>query len=230
MEIMSIEKEDITNNKNNDNLLSFDNNKVSNQENDKIGLKEKMEIMSVFKRFINNNAFVVNENINFSKQFIKDMIINNNDLKKLVYSIKDVKKLKQKNNKNILSLIKNNDTGIDSKLILNDFLPSIKFLHNEPQFIEKINQEVYKMLLSKIVSLSEFNGGICRFLNGANNFLDVKEMLSLASVKGKDNKDLKDHVKIEIPSTSDIPPGGGYARRHRPLPTSAPCSLPAGPW
>lgn len=215
MEIISSDNVNLIDDKNsicNNFIKEIDNNekdkikqKDKDQDIDKVSFKDKMEMMIVFKNVINNNKFNVDENLHFTKQFIKDMILSNNDLKKILFGIKDHKKLKQKNNKNILSLLKNNDTGMDFKIVLNEYLQSVKFMYNEPQFIQKLNQEIYRNLIIKIKSLAEFNSGMCKFLNGANNFLDVKEMLSLASGKGKDLKEGKDQIKNEIPNTLDIP-------------------------
>ena len=82
-------------------MLKNDNNKKK-QENYK---KEHFEILSILKDVISDPCFVVNS-LSFNKEFLNQLMINNDKIRKIIESIKE--KLKGPNflNQNIFHLLK----------------------------------------------------------------------------------------------------------------------------
>ncbi len=121
--------------------------------------KEKNEVLSLLKEYLNKNSFDCN--INLSKDFIKSILINNNEFRSILSSIKEKTLSKQNKNKNVLSNISNND----SKLIFL-YLDKFSLLYDEPSFIIDLNKRIFNNAIgiinntisNKIKLISPLNG------------------------------------------------------------------------
>lgn len=140
-------------------------------------LKEKFEMMKIIKEFINSSSFEVKQEM-FSKDYIKQLLKNNPDLKKMIFTLKEKNKSQLNNNKNTLHMLKSNDFKFmfETKFVLNNLISELTFMHNEPSFIESLNKNIFDLVIKSINSnISTKKIGISLLTNGnsTNNNLMI---------------------------------------------------------
>lgn len=138
--------------------------------------KDKLEILNIIKEIITSSSFLPKQNM-FSKSFIKELILNNNEIKKYLFSIKDTLSKGETEKMNMLKTLFSNETsnGRKEKEVRLVFCIYNKkcLLHNEPSFIKTLNEKIYSTMSNSILSLvKQLDFSLIRLRNG-RNFKDV---------------------------------------------------------
>lgn len=138
--------------------------------------KDKLEILNIIKEIITSSSFSPKQNM-FSKSFIKELILNNNEIKKYLFSIKDTLSKGETEKMNMLKTLfsKENPDGRKEKEVRLVYCIYNKkcLLHNEPSFIKTLNEKIYSTMSNSILSLvKQLDFSLIRLRNG-RNFKDV---------------------------------------------------------
>ena len=131
-----------------------------------INTKEYNEILEIFKEIINNNEITITPE-SFTINNIKHILLTNSKFQNSLNTLKDNSNILGEKNKNIFTIIKqlNKKYAKDSKILLNCLNSNFKLLYNEPEYIIKLNQKIYRAIINDIKS-KQLNYKMISIING----------------------------------------------------------------
>lgn len=117
--------------------------------------KEYYEILEKLKETINNSDFKVSDEM-FKKEYLKSLLLSNQYSVKSLSILKDKSRTQNVKNKNIFNLIKNvyKKHQKENRIVLNS-LDLFSQFYNEPRYIEELNNNIYKRITDRIITISK---------------------------------------------------------------------------
>ena len=175
-------------------------------KNNPIIIKEKLEILSILKDLINNKNFNVEDSL-LTKDYLKQLILNNHDIKKYLYAMKEKTKISLFDNKNfiwILSESLNSKYTFEYKFIQTTYLSKVNVFNSEPTFIVELNKTIYDIIKKNLNNyIQKTNTKLILQSNGDDSQMNqkdniVQKVIPINELNNNDNFDDIDDLQPSV--------------------------------